>query len=383
MKPRANADAKVIPPSRRPRQMGFTMPAEYTTHEATWLAWPHNKDDWPGKFAPIPWVFAEVVRLVSRRERVEILVQNSAAQRQVRRILERVAVDFSNVRFHQQATDRVWLRDSGAIFLQRPMDPQSGSKKLETAASVFRFNGWAKYDNHAADGEIAPWMASRVNRSWNVWAPRAGAAARPFVLEGGSIDVNGDGCVLTTEECLLSKVQQRNPGLNKAAIETILRDFLGVEKVLWLDRGIAGDDTHGHVDDTARFVNRTTIAACVERDAADANYEPLAENLRRLKKMRNSHGEPFDIVELPLPAPVIFDGQRLPASYANFYAANVGILVPVFNDRKDALALTALQECFPNRPIIPVYCRDLVWGLGALHCMTQQQPAPVVVHYPV
>ena len=251
----------------------------------------------------------------------------------------------------------------------------------------FKFNAWAKYDNSALDdalpGVVADYLGVRRFVAYGEndledtgdGGSDGGGEYQRFVLEGGSIDVNGAGCVMTTEECLLSEVQQRNPGFSREAVEKTLCDYLGVSKVLWLDKGIAGDDTHGHIDDTeVRFVNATTVVACVEGDKRDANYGPMRENLRRLAKMRDAKGKQLNVVELPLPAPVYFEGQRLPASYANFYIANAGVLVPVFNDANDVRALKVLEGCFKDRPVIPVYCRDLVWGLGTLHCMTQQQP---------
>ena len=326
------------------------MPAEWAPHAATWLAWPHNRSDWPGKFAPIPWVFAEIIRNLARGERVEILVQDAAEEESARRVLDRANALSENVRFRRCATNRVWTRDYG---------PQFVSNGQRVAAVNFRFNAWAKYDDwkldDAAGRRFAKWSGVEEFRS-------------SLVLEGGSIDVNGEGLLLTTEECLLSDAQQRNPGLERDAIESTLADYLGAADVIWLGRGIEGDDTHGHVDDIARFAAKDTVVAAVERNAADPNHGPLAENLRRLRQ-RN-----LQVAELPMPAPVIFRGRRLPASYANFYIANSCVLVPVFNDRNDRLALNILAECFPSRDMVPIYCGDLVWGLGTIHCMTQQQP---------
>lgn len=372
MKKIARQVGEVDPRSPLPRDLGYAMPAEWTEHDATWLAWPHNQEDWPEKFEPIPWIYAEIIRLISNSERVHLLVQNAKEQRSATKIMERNSVNLNHVTFHIQPTDRVWMRDSGPIFISR----QSAVEPL--AILDWRFNAWAKYDNSTRDDKLPEAVANYLEM--DRWTPMAHPDRKPneyqrFVLEGGSIEVNGAGCVLTTEECLLSKVQQRNPGLSREVIEETLRVYLGVEKVLWLDKGIAGDDTHGHIDDTARFVNATTIVACVEKNKKDSNYAPMAENMRRLKKLRDVKGKPFTIVELPLPEPVIFEGQRLPASYANFYICNAGVLVPVFNDAHDTQALKILESCFKDRPIIPVYCRDLVWGLGTLHCMTQQQPA--------
>jgi agmatine deiminase len=352
-----------------PSSLGYAMPGEWAPHAATWIAWPHNHEDWPDKFEPIPWIYADIVRLISAGEHVHIFVQPSKGNRfkkEVASILERTGVDRKCVTLHSRATDRVWTRDSGPIFLK------SGKK---SALVDFKFNAWAKYDNNALDDALPVVAADYLQmKQFAAYGENDAGEYQRFVLEGGSIDVNGAGSVLTTEECLLSEIQQRNPGFSRERIEKTLCDYLGVSQVLWLDRGIAGDDTHGHIDDTARFTDEKTIVACVEPDKSDENYTPMKENLRRLARMRDLDGKQFTIAELPLPKAVYFEGQRLPASYANFYIANAGVLVPVFNDPNDLRALKVLEQCFRDRPIIPVYCRDLVWGLGTLHCMTQQQP---------
>ena len=368
-------------PEVTPAQRGYAMPAEWLPHEATWIAWPHYRGDWPGKFEPVPWVFAELARVLARGERVHVFVQPSKGGRcakTVRDILEKADVNLVHVTLHVQATDRAWTRDSGPIFLTGQVENRKSKieKHRSLALVDFKFNAWARYDDSARDDAL-PGAVARILGvpRFTAFGENDRGELQRFVLEGGSIDVNGTGCVLTTEECLLSTVQQRNPGFSRAHIERTLCAFLGVERVLWLAGGIAGDDTHGHVDDAARFVNPTTIAACVETDRRDVNYAPLRENLRRLKKMRDLRGRALDIVELPMPEPVYFAGRRLPASYANFYIANAAVLVPVFNDPCDRAALRTLEQCFRDRPIIPVYCRDLVLGRGTLHCLTQQQPA--------
>lgn len=347
------------------------MPAEWEPHDATWIAWPHNEADWPGKFGPIPWVFAEIIRILARGERVHLLVQpsrNHQARDQVAEILAKADVNLSHVTFHEVGTNRVWVRDSGAIFVKSKADDR-------IAAVDFKFNAWAKYSDFALDDALPAAMADALGMPHHeAYAVNNQRMLKRFVLEGGSIDVNGAGCVLTTEECLLSKMQQRNPGFSRGRIEEALRRWLGVEKVLWLKEGIAGDDTHGHVDDTARFVDASTIVACAEGNRRDENSGRLRENWKRLRKMRDARGRQITTVELPMPEAVYFEGQRLPASYANFYIANAGVLVPVFNDPNDSRALKVLEKCFKDRPIIPVYCRDLVWGLGTIHCMTQQVP---------
>ena len=350
-----------------PSQLGYRMPAEWDPHEATWLAWPHNPDDWPGKCQAIPWLYAEIVRLLAARERVHLLVQDEKEQRRAISILERAHANLDNVSFHQWQTDRVWTRDSGPIFVRN----QQG----QIAITNWKFNAWAKYPDWHLDDQIPSRAAELL--SVPEWQPKinVNGESRRLVLEGGSIDTNGQGVMLTTEECLLSEVQQRNPGVSREQLERALNDYLGIDQVIWLGRGIAGDDTHGHVDDITRFVRTDTILTAVEPNTKDANHEPLAENLARLRAARNSVGKQFTVVELLLPRPVIFRNQRLPASYANFYIANGLVLVPTFHDPNDRIALGILAELFPDREVIGIHAVDLVWGLGTLHCMTQQQPA--------
>ena len=329
------------------------MPAEWEPHAATWLAWPHEKSDWPGKFAPIPWLYGEIVRQLATVERVRILVEHADAEESVRKILKKCHADLAAVDFFHHPTDRSWTRDFCPIFIK--------NAKGEKAITHWRFNGWAKYGNWTNDSQVPAFAAGELQLE---------RFAPDWVLEGGSIDVNGAGKLLTTEECLLSDVQARNPGRSRQELEDVLRDYLGVTEVIWLNRGIAGDDTHGHVDDLARFTAPDTIVTVVEPDKSDANHEPLKENLGRLRALRN-----LRILTLPMPEPVYFAGQRLPASYANFYIANNLVLVPIFMDAQDRVALETIAKLFPTRKIVGVPCRDLVLGLGTLHCMTQQEPA--------
>jgi agmatine deiminase len=337
------------------------MPAEWAPHRATWLAWPHQRDDWPGKFEPIPWVFAEIVRHLHRGERVR-LVAMPEEEAEAREVLTRCAIDLSRIDFLPFPTDRVWLRDSGATLVK------GGDGRL--AAIDWHFNAWAKYDNWQNDDQLAGSMARWLDLP--CWQPAI--EGRRVVLEGGSIDVDGEGLLLTTEECLLDAVQARNPGLDRPEVEQALKDHLGAREVVWLGRGIVGDDTHGHIDDIARFVAPRSVVACVEDDPADANHEPLRENLERLRAFRDSEGRRLEVVELPMPAPITLDGQRLPASYANFYVTNGRVLVPTFNDPRDRHALNRLAELFPGREVVGIHAVDLVWGLGTLHCLTQQEP---------
>jgi agmatine deiminase len=351
----------------------YRMPAEWAPHTATWIAWPHNPDDWPGKFQPIPWVYAEIVRHLSRVEDVHILVNDLATERRATGILRRGGANLARTHFHHWPTDRVWLRDSGPIFVKNAPG--------DLAVTNWKFNAWAKYPNWHHDDQI-PHRVAKLYKLPEIKPEINLGESRPhrIVLEGGSIDTNGAGFLLTTEECLLSPVQQRNPGLGdetttQRLLQTAFHNYLGIDRTLWLNRGCAGDDTHGHIDDIARFTAENTILACVEPNPADENHIPLAENLDRLRSARNLYGKPFSIVELPMPAPVVFEGQRLPASYANFYIANSLVLVPTFNDPQDRHALNIIASCFPSREVVGIHAVDLVWGLGTLHCLSQQEPA--------
>jgi agmatine deiminase len=346
-----------------PAALGYRMPAEWNLHEATWIAWPHQRADWPGKFSTIPWVYCEIVRQLQAGETVRILVNSAAAGNRARGQLRRAGVPLDRVEFFITPTDRVWTRDYGPSFVR--------SAAGEVAAVDWGFNGWAKYANFEHDNAAGTQIVTGLGvRSWQPTLD-----GRRVVLEGGSIDVNGAGLLLTTEECLLSPIQQRNPGLTRQDYEQLFADYLGAPKVLWLGRGIAGDDTHGHVDDLARFVAPRTVVTVVEENGDDENYRLLQENLERLRGMTDSEGNRLEVVPLPMPRPVVFRGQRLPASYANFYIANGRVLVPTFNDPADRRALGILSELFPGREVVGIHAVDLVWGLGTLHCLTQQQPA--------
>src|SRR5580658_1939738 len=404
--PRPNHSSNTL--SVSPAAHGYRMPAEWEPHSATWLAWPHYHGDWPGKFDPIPWVYTEIIRNLARHERVELIVNNAAAERQARKLLDQANAPGKNIRFHRWPTNRVWLRDSGCIFCTRgagalaresqehdsvakrqyslaphvsagvAMNPNrvpSGTTPLcdgTLLAANFRFNAWAKYSNYREDEKIGTQMALTTQAE----EVRPKLRNTRVVLEGGSIDVDGQGTLLTTEECLLSKVQQRNPGMSRKDYENIFFNYLGAPHVIWLGKGIVGDDTHGHVDDLTRFVAPDTVVTMIEPNPKDANHKPLRDNLRRLQSATDQNGKPLNIVELPMPAPVIFQHRRLPASYANFYIANGVVLVPVFNDPNDRIALNTLAAIFPTREVVPIFSGDLVWGLGTMHCMTQQQPAP-------
>jgi agmatine deiminase len=352
------------------------MPAEWEPHAATWLAWPHYRGDWPGKFEPIPWVYAEIIRHLGRHERIELIVNNLAAEKHARKVLTKANALTDNIRFHRWPTDRVWTRDSGCTFVT-PGRVAAGDSPAQSkpepilSAITWRFNAWAKYSNFKNDEKIGRRMAKAAKAP--EIRPVHGKAR--VVLEGGSIEVNGQGTLLTTEECLLSDTQQRNRAMSRADYEKVFFDHLGIRNVIWLGSGIAGDDTHGHVDDITRFVSPDTVVTAVESDPDDPNYEPLRENIRRLRAAADQDGKSLGIVELPMPGPVIFEGRRLPASYANFYIANGIVLAPVFNDPNDRVALDILADLFPDREVVGIYSGDLIWGFGAMHCMTQQQPA--------
>ena len=329
------------------------MPAEWEPHAATWLAWPHEKTDWPGKFAPLPWIYCEVVRHLSQVEKVKILIADKEAEQKARKVLAKSGAELAAVEFFHIPTDRSWTRDYCPIFVQ--------DSKGKLIPLNWQFNGWAKYPNSKRDNAVTSKLKMPfVTPEWK---------GRQIVLEGGSIDVNGAGAILTTEECLLSVVQARNPGLTRADLEAIFQRYLGAQQTLWLKNGIAGDDTHGHVDDLARFTEANTVVIASEDNKGDVNYEPLKENLALLRQL------PLRVEKLPMPDPVFFDGQRLPASYANFYIANQLVLMPTFNDAKDRLALNKLAQLFPDRKVVGIAATDLVLGLGTLHCMTQQEPA--------
>jgi agmatine deiminase len=341
-------------------------PAEWAPHSATWLGWPHHVPDWPGKFEPIPWVYAEIVRVLHEHERVEVLCHTEDVRESALIALTAHGVHLDRCRLHLVPSDRVWLRDSGPTMVWRADG--------EVEAVCWRFNAWAKYENYHADALIAPAVA-RLAGLPATEAMRPDGQGR-LVLEGGAIDTNGSGILLTTEECLLSPVQERNPGLDRSGYERAFRDHLGIQTTIWLGEGCVGDDTHGHVDDIARFVDTNTIVLAFEDDPSDANHERSVDNRERLESAARHIDGGLRILELPYPRPVIMDGERLPASYANFYIANGVVIVPTFNDPNDRIALNTLAECFPGRAVVGIHAVDLVWGLGTLHCLSQQEPAP-------
>ena len=341
------------------------MPAEWEPHSATWLAWPFFEPDWPGKLEPIPWVYAEIVRALHRYERVEILCNDEKVREDALAKLGAHGVDPAGYRLHLVPSDRVWVRDSAPTMVMR----EDGSIELVNWA----FNAWAKYDNYGNDVLVGGAIERITGLPRAV--PERPDGRGPVVLEGGAIDADGAGTLLVTEECLLSEIQERNPGLDRPGYERVFADWLGITKTIWLGEGCVGDDTHGHIDDIARFLAPGVIALAFEEDPADENHRRSVDNLRRLEHAGAKDGA-LKVVKLPYPRAVEMDGTRLPASYANFYIANGVVIVPTFNDRNDRLALNVLAEAFPDRDVIGIHAVDLVWGLGTLHCLTQQQPAP-------
>jgi len=343
------------------------MPAEWAPHRATWIAWPHHEPDWPGKLGPIPWVYAEIARVLAEHEQVEILCHDAEVMASAQSALAAHGTRADRIRLHLVPTDRVWLRDSAPTAT---LDDEGRLVLVNWA-----FNGWAKYDNWVRDARVGEAIAGVTG------LPRVepkGPSGERIVLEGGGIEVNGEGTMLVTEEWLLGDVQVRNPGMTRADYERVFEEWLGITRTIWLGEGCVGDDTHGHVDDVARFVSPDTIVLAVERDPADENHVRSLDNLTRLEQAARDAQRPLRIVTLPFPRPVVMNGERLPASYANFYIANGVVIVPTFNDANDRVALNTLASSMPDRQVVGIHAVDLVWGLGTLHCLTQQEPLGTV-----
>ena len=341
-----------------PRQLGYRFPAEWEPQRATWLSWPHKEESWPGRFEPIPGVFTEIVKILASFQHVNINVIDRTMHDDVMKRLTEAGVDPERFTLYPIPTDDAWCRDHGPAFVVKP-----GAEE-PLAVIDWGYNAWGgKYPPYDQDDAVPSKVAEY--RRLPLFYPG-------IVMEGGAIDVNGEGCLLTSTSCLLNP--NRNPHLSQAQIEWYLREYYNVEKILWVDEGIAGDDTDGHIDDSARFVNPSTIVAVVEENREDENYLPLQKNLAQLKAMTDLAGNPFRIVELPMPRPFEFDGQRVPASYANFLIASGVVLVPTFRDPNDAVALAVLADVFPGRRVIGIDCYELVWGLGTIHCISQQEP---------
>lgn len=349
-----------------PLEAGFKFPAEWEQHRATWIGWCYNKNDFPGKIATIHWVYGEITRkLIEAGERVAILVQNERHEVKARQVLTKTGADFSCIEFYRFPHDRGWMRDSGPMFVKN-------DQTNETAVIKFKFNAWAKYPDWELDNQVAVKFAKQEKRKiFHVEYKK-----KEVILEGGAIDLNGAGTILTTEECLLDdETQTRNPHLSREDYEKVFAENLGAPNTIWLGKGIVGDDTHGHIDDFCRFTDKQTIVLAEEKNATDANHRILEENRERLESAKLENNKKPEIIRLPMPAPLTFAGVRLPASYANFYIANEAVLVPTFNDENDRIALGILAELFPSRKIVGIHAVDLVWGLGTLHCLSQQEPA--------
>lgn len=360
------------PSAAVPATLGYTMPAEWEPHAATWLGWPHNKNDWPGKFEVIPWIYGEMVRKIAAGEKVRLIIRQAADEAAARRVFQHVGVNLRQIQFVVHPTNRGWTRDTGPIFVKKRPQTEAPGAKSDTAIVHFHFNGWAKYDNWQKDTRV-PETAATLLRKKLFHAEYQGQS---FVIEGGGMELNGRGTLISTEECYLDpKIQVRNPGLGRGQIEAALKNYLGVTNIFWLAKGPKGDDTHGHIDDICRFVNANTLVLVKETNAQDENYAPLAENWERIQDLRLEDGAKPTVVALPMPSPLYFDGVRLPASYANFYICNAAVIVPTFNDPNDRVALGILGDLFKDRPVVGIHALDLVWGFGSLHCLTQQQPA--------
>lgn len=340
------------------------LPAEWEKHQATLLAFPQDGKDWPGKYGAIKWAFVEIIRKVARHETVLLAVKSREHRERAAAMLKQAHADADNVRYIILNTNRSWMRDSGPVVVKR----SDGKRE----ALQFRFNGWAKYPNHRLDAKVPSAVAAALKLPLTP-VRRNG---RPVVLEGGAIEVNGSGTLITTEECLLdAETQVRNPGFAKRDYEAVFGEYLGIRNVIWLGEGIEGDDTHGHVDDLCRFVNRTTVVACVEENKNDINHRRLRDNLERLERSRLEDNSKLQVVPIPMPGRIVFEDLRLPASYVNFLITNGCVLVPTFNDPNDRTALGILSELFKGRNVIGIHAVDLIWGLGTLHCLSREIPA--------
>ena len=345
--------------SKTPHNLGYHFPAEFAKHDATWLSWPHKEASWPGKIKTIYPVYAEFIRLLAEGEQVNINVVDEAMKQNALHYLQEASANLDAVKFFAHPTNDAWCRDHGPAFV---INTNAEQKKI---IIDWGYNAWGgKYPPFDLDDNIPTLIAQHY---------KIPVVYPGIVMEGGSVDFNGQGTVLTTTSCLLNT--NRNPHLNQGQIEQYLHDYYGVENILWLGDGIVGDDTDGHIDDLTRFVNEITVVTVVEENKQDENYSILQENLTAIKKLRLENGKPLDIVELPMPAPVVYEDMRLPASYANFYIGNKYVIVPTFRDKNDDRALQILQSCFRDRKVIGLDSLDIIWGLGSFHCLSQQEPS--------
>ena len=346
---------------------GFRMPGEWETQKSVWIVWPYNKTDWPGLFDSIPQVISKIICSISIDQKVNLIIRNNKEKVKIKKILSKFKNNLSNIKFYSIPTNRIWIRDSGPLFL-------INNKTRDKIILNFKFNGWSKYNDYQKDNKINDKIVKLIKIKKIEPTIKVKNKLKKIVLEGGAIDVNGRGSVLLTRECLLSKVQERNPGIYKLNLENALRKYLNLKNFIWLKKGIEGDDTHGHVDDIARFVSPNTIMTAVEKNIKDKNFKNLKENLQILKKSKNVKGKKFKIIKIPMPKSICINNVKVPASYMNFYIANKVVLLPVFNDENDKKVFSIFKKFFKTRKIVPIDCSKLIWGLGAIHCMTQQEP---------
>ena len=347
--------------------IGYRMPAEWELQESVWIAWPYNKSDWPGLFKNIPKIVTQIISELSRSQKINLLINNYNDKKKIINLLGKFPNKLQNIIFYKITTNRIWLRDSGPIYIIN----EKTKKKLIVN---FKFNAWSKYKDYKKDNNINNKLSKLTKVKKIDPVVKINNKSKQLVLEGGAIDVNGKGSVLLTKECLLSKVQERNPGITKKSLEKTLSKYLNVKNFIWLNKGIKGDDTHGHVDDISRFVSEDAIMTAVEKNRNEKNYKNLKENLNILKNAKNINKRKFKIIEVPMPKPIYIEKVRVPASYLNFYIANKIVLLPIFKDKNDKKVILIFKKFFKNKKIVPIDCTKLIWGFGAIHCMTQPEP---------
>ncbi len=345
----------------------FRMPAEWEPQKSVWISWPHNKNDWPGMFEKIPNVVGKIIKYLANHQRIDLLVNTNKIMYEARKKLKRTGCKLSNIKFHKIKTDRLWLRDSGPIFL-------INKKTRKKIMLNFKFTAWSKYKNFRNDNKINYQISKYLNIKSILPKKINSKKFEKVVMEGGAFDTNGSGSILLTKECLLSSKQERNKGFRKSDYESLFSNYLNTKNFIWLNKGIVGDDTHGHVDDIARFVSKTTIMIADENNKSEKNYKSLKENIKILRKSYDENGKKFKIIKIPMPSPIFIQKTRVPASYLNFFISNKTVLVPIFNVKEDKKVLKIFRKFFTKRKVIAVDCSDLIWGFGAIHCMTQQEP---------
>ena len=342
---------------------GFRMPAEWENQKSVWIAWPYNKYDWPGLYKFIPKVVLEIINKISKYQTVNLITHKKV--KNIKKLIQLSKI--KNINFHKIKTDRIWLRDSGPIFLIN----KKSRKKL---ILDFKFNGWSKYSNFVNDDKITNKISKIIKLKKIKPIIKKNGNLIKVIMEGGAFDVNGTGSIILTEECLLSKIQERNKNFQKKDYEKLFNKYLNIKNFIWLKKGIKGDDTHGHIDDISRFVSKNTIMTAIESNKKDKNYKNLNENLKILKKSKNENGGKFRIIKVPMPSPIYIEKTRVPASYMNFYICNKKVLLPIFSVKEDIVAIKIFKNFFKNRKVETVDCSKLIWGFGAIHCMTQQEP---------